>query len=161
MIAPDDLVLKTLTRVLIERVGGLDAAASCTRVGRSVLSGYQSPHVAQFIPEDVSTRLECVAVAPILTEERARRVGYQLVRADGAVRGNVPQLLAKLGGECAELHAAFAEAISDGHLCATDRAAITREASHVLRKVSDLLAALNEANALDARPGSIVLRGPT
>lgn len=159
MLAPrdlsaEDLALKSRARLLIERVGGLDAAAACSRVSRSVLSGYQSPHVCQFMPVDVIARLEQVAEAPLVTEELARRAGYALTRSSSTVRGSVPELLARLGGECAELHAAFAKGIADGELCEVDRAAITQEATHVLRKVSDLLA------VLDMRPGSIQHRGP-
>lgn len=41
-----DRAWKTLARALIERVGGIDAAASVTRVGRAQLSNYQSSRSA-------------------------------------------------------------------------------------------------------------------
>lgn len=55
----DYLVLKTHTRRLIKRAGGLDLAAELTRVCKSVLSDYQNPAKLDcFMPADVIADLE-------------------------------------------------------------------------------------------------------
>ncbi|MDI3308354.1 MAG: hypothetical protein QJR07_14775 [Acetobacteraceae bacterium] len=57
----EERALKTLTRKLIDGVGGIDAAASCTNVGRSQIANYQSLISDQFIRIDVLNQLERVA----------------------------------------------------------------------------------------------------
>ncbi|MFC4168417.1 phage regulatory CII family protein [Teichococcus aestuarii] len=137
-----DLALKTSTRMLIERVGGLAAAASCTRVGTTVLSGYQSPHICQFIALDVLDRLEEVSEASPITELLVQRRGYTLTRLDETASESLPHLVAKLSQEFGEFHQAFAEGLADGVLCAADEAALEREITHVVRKGMRILAAL-------------------
>lgn len=150
----EDLALKARARLLVERVGGLDAAAACTRVGRSQFAAYQSPHHDQFMPADVIARLEEVAQEPLLTEELARRAGYALSRPQGDAAACISQALARLAKESADLHGAVALGLSDGQLCPADEAAIEREAMQVKRVVNDLLA------GLWARRSLAQIRGP-
>ncbi len=56
--------LKTAFKMLIADLGGLDAAASCTRVKRSNLSDYGAPGKDFAVPSDVIADLETVAGAP-------------------------------------------------------------------------------------------------
>ncbi|MFC4169571.1 phage regulatory CII family protein [Teichococcus aestuarii] len=152
-LSTDDMALKTLTRLLIEQVGGLEAAATYTRVNRSVLSGYQNPHQPHFMPVDVVGRLEHAARRVPITEELARRAGYSLVQPGEVATESVPLLMARFSQEAAELHQAFAEGLADGELCARDDAALEREVTHVLRKATRLLAALHAKRGLSQLPG--------
>ncbi|MFC7611408.1 hypothetical protein [Teichococcus aestuarii] len=151
-LSTDDMALKTLTRLLIEQVGGLEAAATYTRVNRSVLSGYQNPHQPHFMPVDVVGRLEHAAAgadhrgtgAPRrLQPGAAGRSGHrERAAADGTLQPG--------GGRVAP---AFAEGLADGELCARDDAALEREVTHVLRKATRLLAALHAKRGLSQLPG--------
>jgi NTP pyrophosphatase (non-canonical NTP hydrolase) len=138
-----DLALKAMTRLLIERAGGLDAAAAATRVGRSQLANYYSPHHDQFAPVDVVARLEDIAEEPMLTEELLRRRGLVASKPQGSASASIHTGLAALAGEMCELHRAYAEGLADGQLCDKDRAAMERELQDVMRQAGNLLADLH------------------
>ncbi|MFC7611346.1 hypothetical protein [Teichococcus aestuarii] len=151
-LSTDDMALKTLTRLLIEQVGGLEAAATYTRVNRSVLSGYQNPHQPHFMPVDVVGRLEHAAVAGADHRGTGAPRRLQLVQPGEVATESVPLLMARFSQEAAELQA-FAEGLADGELCARDDAALEREVTHVLRKATRLLAALHAKRGLSQLPG--------
>lgn len=138
--------LKALSRVLIERVGGLDAAEAVLNDGftrgvrRSQLANYYNPHCNQFLPIDLAARLEEVVGEPIVTAELARRSGRVLARVTGQPGNSLALELADLAAESADLHRAVAEGLSDGQLCANDLVQIEREAMHLVAQANDTLA---------------------
>jgi len=149
----EQLALKALTRNLIERVGGLDAAASCTRVGRSQLANYCSPHHDHFLPIDILQRLEKVAEDATLTEELLRHHGLVATRPQGSTStGSVLAGLALLAAEMSDLHRASAEGLADGELCRDDKIRIERELQDVIRQASGLMADLH-ARLAQMAPG--------
>lgn len=137
-----DRALKTLSRALVEAVGGLDAAAACTRVQRSSLASYYAPNLPAFMPVDVVGRLEEVAEQPLLTAELARRAGYELVPVRPIGRGELAALIARLGAEVAETFATYATAMADGRLTAEERATLAREVADIKRAADAVLGAL-------------------
>lgn len=66
------LMLRSRTKLLIERLGGVEAAADFTRVGKSMLSNYQTRNGTDFIPVDVMMDLERAAEEPIVSRELVR-----------------------------------------------------------------------------------------
>lgn len=157
-----DAALKSLTRVLIERVGGVDAAAAVLNNGhtrgvkRSQVANYYNPACDQFLPIDLAARLEEVAVGePVVTAELARRAGYVLTRPAAAPGDCVLRELADVQAEAADLSRALAEGLQDGHLCAEDLARIEREGAQLHTQLSELMATLSARRS--PRPGSIMV----
>lgn len=141
--APEDRALKTLFRALVAEAGGLDAAAACVRVGRSRLAEYYALDGDAFAPIDVVARLEAIVGRPLVTAELARRAGCALEPLSGNGLGRIDVLLARVGAELGQVHAAYAAALADGGLCAADRARLAREAAEARNALDALLGALH------------------
>lgn len=77
-LAPRQKQHKKLARELIEAVGGVEAAASFCRAGKSQLSDYANVNVIAFMPSDVIEDLERVS-APGFTRYLAAAAGFVLV----------------------------------------------------------------------------------
>ena len=136
--AREDMPFKVLARGLIEAAGGLDAAsAAATRVGKTQLGNYQSPHHEQFMPADVIARLELVTGQPLVTTELARRAGYRLVPVEAMTGGQLGELLARLGSEVGEVFAAYAAAWQDGRITRAEQAEIQRELQGLILAASN------------------------
>jgi hypothetical protein len=140
--------LKTATRQLIERLGGLDATVAVLRtdggrrVRRSQLSNYQNQHSQQCLPLDLIARLEHAAGAPLVTAELARIHGLALVKPDPGAGQCVVRELAALAAESADVAREFAAGLSDGRLCTKDLVRIQRETLELHAQSEDVLAAL-------------------
>ena len=145
--------LKTLTRELVTRLGGLDAAAACTRVQRSNLAEYGSlHHPERFAPIDVILDLEVALGAPLVTGALARASGCRVVgEATVSVGGDVNAALSRVGREASALFAAVMDALADGQLDPSERRALVRE-------VDDLIAAAEAARRAMADPAEGTLR---
>jgi hypothetical protein len=148
-----EAALKALTRVLLDRVGGLDAAAAVLNSGstrgvrRSQLANYYNPHCNQFLPIDLLARLEEVVGEPVVTAELARRAGQVLSRPAGMPSPCMMQDLARLAAESADLHRVVAESLSDGQLCDEDLVRIEREATQMHAAAGDTLATVRALQA--------------
>lgn len=132
--------LKALFRALVSRCGGLDAAASCVRVGRSQLANYTDMNSDQFAPLDVVADLEHAAGEPLVTSELARRAGYHLAPASADAAGHLAQSIARLTREASDACGAYVEAASDGHICPA-------EAEELDRKLADVANVVGTARA--------------
>jgi hypothetical protein len=138
--------LKTLFRALLARCGGLDAAASCVRVGRSQLANYTDMHSDQFAPLDVVAELEAVAGEPLVTAELARRASHLLVPAVADCDGPLAASMAHLAREMGEVFAAYATAMgNDGRVSAVEADQIERELGDVIRLATRALVVLRRA----------------
>lgn len=153
--APEARAFKTLTRALIERLGGLEAAAACSRLARSRLADCQHMHTEAFLPLDVVARLEAVAGEPLITQEMARRAGCVLVPVEPVAEGEDAELMAHIGREVGEAFAAYAAGMRDGSLDGEDRARLARELGDLQRHVTAMQARLVEhAPALSVVPSA-------
>jgi len=140
--------IKTYTRKLIHEVGGLDAAASCCRVGRSSLSNYQDQGSDQFMPIDVVLALEQVAGRPIVTQAMASMQGWSLGRPDAGPVPCIGRAVAAVTRHAGAAAAAFMEAAADGQIDRTEAADMTRLLEAVREHAGEALAALSAAPAL-------------
>ncbi|AJP72283.1 phage regulatory CII family protein [Sphingomonas hengshuiensis] len=113
--------LKHRTRMLIEAVGGLDAAATYTRIGKSDLQRcYSFEHPDRFLAIDVAVDLERVAAdregAPHLIGAVCDMIGGAFaalpagVPCDGDLIGSV----GSVAREAADVTQAICAAIADG-----------------------------------------------
>ena len=139
---PVDMALKVKARLLIERVGGLEAAASCTRIGKSQLANCQSAHSDQYLPIDVVCRLEEIVGEPIVTKELARRAHYRMERLDDGKPGDAMKYVADVAKEMNDVLAAMATGMADGRLCADDMARLQRELLDVSRRAAEAASAM-------------------
>lgn len=151
-----DLSFKTLARVLVERVGGLEAAAACTRVRRAQLGNYQSPNADEaFMPVDVVARLEHVAGEPLITQYLANRAGYAIIPVEPVAEGELAALLARVGAESGAVFTAYAEAMAgDGKVDEAERAAIARELGDLIRAATMALGHLRPPAAVPSIGGA-------
>ncbi len=133
--------LKTATRALIQRVGGLHAAATVTRVNASVLAEYYDPNAAErLVPADVAADLERVAGEPVVTAQLARMAGHALLPLQ-AGQGTDAAAIGRVFAECGQLGAAWAAAMEDGRISAV-------EAERLMSELADLQRAAGAALAL-------------
>ena len=136
--------LKAAARVLVSRIGGLDAAAAGTRVGRSNLADYGSVNQPErFVPADVIADLEAAAGEPLITAVLARAAGFELVRLGGNggpvdVVGPLSQMAWRAGSALATAIAALA----DGRIDAGERVMLIEQLSALQGQVRAALAAL-------------------
>ena len=137
--------LKTGTRLLLRDLGGIDAAASCSRVGRSLWSDYASPHSDRFIPVDVVIDAEAIAGTPHVTAAMARALGYELVPLLARPRGELGDALARISTGVGALFATVAAAFSDGALSAAERDALARDLDAVVRLAGEARCLLRAA----------------
>ena len=139
---PVDMPLKVATRLLIERVGGLEAAASCTRIGKSQLANCQSPHSDQYLPIDVVCRLEQIVGEPMVTKELARRSEHRLEPLGAVEPACAVRVVSAVAQEANDALQALSAGMVDGVLDDADRARIQGELLDVARVASEGAAAL-------------------
>ena len=110
------LLIKAATRKLIKFNGGLEAAATSTRVQRASLQRYGSvDNMEQFIPVDVVADLEAESGRFVVTKALARAAGFFLVPMPPA-SGDAKWVkhLGDLGKEAGEVISKLAEALTVG-----------------------------------------------
>lgn len=80
MSAPHDIAaIKTATKQAVTAVGGIDAAASATRVGRSQIADYYNRNSPQVVPADVAVALDQCAEHPHILSAMAHAEGYAIL----------------------------------------------------------------------------------
>lgn len=145
MSRPANMALKTLARALVESVGGLFAAESATRLGKSHLAECYDPAKPSFLPVDVVADLERCAPAPLITRYLAEQAGCVLVPVMPAGPGRLPCRMADFGRECGETFAAYAQAMGDGHVDRAELERLRAELGDVLRVTHAALAETQRA----------------
>lgn len=128
------------TRRLVKAAGGLEAAASVTRVGKSTLGRYQDPGSGDWMPVDVVADLESESGQRFVTEALARQSGCLLLPlpAASAAAPEMAQRLARLGQEIAEVFAASAAALADGRVEPAEAARMINEIDDAVRELAGL-----------------------
>lgn len=135
--------LKTGVAVLLKRVGGLEAAASATRVGVSKLSEYQSRRMEdRHMPVDVVLDLEAIAGEPLVTAALARAAGYRLVRIEAGETGDVVSPVQAVTRDAGELAAQLMAAIADQEITADEADGLAALAQRMRGSLDDVLSAL-------------------
>jgi hypothetical protein len=128
--------IKTAIKLVIADLGGLDAAATCTRVKRSQLGDYGSPGIESFMPADVIADLETVAGTPHVTAALARAQGFMLLPIEfSGDHSALSVLLATMGKDVGELFATAAAVLAHGTPTDAERETLLREFDEI-RKVS-------------------------
>lgn len=123
---------------LIDRAGGLEAAAGFCRPGKSTLHRYQSTAAADaecFAPIDVVRDLERLVGAPIVTHFLASEADHVLIakpRLSAVATGDVHAAIARCVRECGEAQSTTLMAMADQKLSHA-------EAVEALREIDDAI----------------------
>lgn len=96
---------KTAWKLLVGRLGGTEAVASCTRATRSMASDYGNIQSERFVPVDVLLDAEAVAGEPLVTAALARAQGYELIPVSPVSDCDLAIELARMGADNADLFA--------------------------------------------------------
>ncbi len=135
--------IKTAVKRLLNDIGGIDAAAACTRGTRSLFSEYGSITSDRQVPVDVVLDLESIAGIPHVTSALAAVHGYELRRiAPPQAPYQLAASLARVGEGMADLFADTASMIGHPSPSAAEQARLTGDLEAVARVVSDALAVL-------------------
>lgn len=135
--------LKTAVRLMVQQLGGLDAAKSCTRVGTSNLAEYASVHhPARHAPIDVVLDLELIAGEPHVTAALARLQGYRLEPIAPVNSGDVVSPAQRLVRSTADLAAQLLDALADNTITTGERDALLDVAAQARAAADAVLSAL-------------------
>jgi hypothetical protein len=114
--------VKTAWKLLVGRLGGLDAVTSCTRAARSLASDYGNIHSDRFVPVDVLLDAETVAGEPLVTAAIARAQGYELIPVSAVSASDLAIEIARLGADVADLFSQISAHLSGAPLSEQQRA---------------------------------------
>jgi hypothetical protein len=114
--------VKTAWKLVVSRLGSLDAVAACTRISRSGASDYGNIHSDRFVPVDVLLDAETVAGDPLVTAALARAQGYELIPVSPIAESDLAIEMARLGADVADLFAQICEHLSGAPLSEQQRA---------------------------------------
>jgi hypothetical protein len=136
--------LKTAFKLLVADLGGIEAAATCTRVGKSQIAEYGSVNAPErHVPADVLLALETVAGAPHVTAALARAQGYKLVRLESAARpGDLAVVTSRLAADVTHFYGDFSAAIAGGALTEGERTVLLADIDHVRATAEEAATAL-------------------
>ncbi|MCU6454333.1 hypothetical protein LPN01_09600 [Sphingomonas sp. A2-49] len=137
---PEKALLKRATAEMIRGVGGLEAGAGFTRVGKSMLAEYGSPNKADcFAPIDVVADLEPLARErtgwPHVTQALCKAMGGTFVAEPDvpATNADLLSMMSQLSSEFNDATRAVCGGLSDGKWCREDAARLERELDDVIR----------------------------
>ncbi|KFL92053.1 hypothetical protein AmDm5_0494 [Acetobacter malorum] len=108
--------IKTATKKAIQHLGGIDAAATISRVGRSQLSDYGNRNSPQVVPVDVAVDLDTSAQEPLILAAMAHAEGFRLVPVKISGTGHIPKELAKFSKFSSEVLQEGIESLEDGRV---------------------------------------------
>lgn len=134
--------VKTAWKLLVQRLGGVDATAACTRAQRSRVSEYGTIGTDRWAPVDVILDAETIAGVPMVTAALARAQGYDLVPVVPHGDGELPVHLARIGATAGDMFRAAAEALADGVLTEAERIEVAARMADAARVLQQAQAAL-------------------
>jgi len=136
--------LKTAVKKVVHEVGGLAAAASCSRVGISQLSDYGNVASDKMVPVDVALDLEMIGGSPHITAQMARLHGYQLMPCDGRPMHELIPALQRIALDNGALFAKTVHILSGGAVSTKERNELASTLADIARASAEALAALEE-----------------
>lgn len=134
--------LKAAFRTLVSAAGGPARVGEITRARNPAkLSEACAPHCMDRFPAlDVIADLECETGSPIVAKVLADLSGCDLVARDPkpADAKSLPERLARVARESADVTAAYLTATADGQLTDKERDALRREVAQALAELHSL-----------------------
>lgn len=144
--------IKTATKTAVGALGGIDAAASVSRVGRSTIADYYNRQCQQVIPLDIAVALDQCAQHPHLLSAMAHAEGYGLLPLQIG-HGDVAQDMENIATSAGELMAETVRALADGVVTNDERHALLERLHRLQHFVSHATATLR-----GMQPGATPLR---
>ena len=143
--------IKTATAAAIQRLGGLEAAATVCRASFQTLGGYQNRNRPDLIiPLDVALELDAACQEPVILSALARMQGFTLTAPDADKAPALDSAVAAVLDGAGRLGPAWVTAKADGVVDATERAQILALAETARGGADAVLAGLAERPALKA-----------
>lgn len=143
--------IKTLFRELVDELGGLSAAASCTRVGISVLQEYGSPNNAdRFPPLDVVLDLEIRLGRPVVSSVLLQALGFEPMPVKVVAPMDPVKALQAVARDSGEMLAAAMAAHADGRLDRRERVELRGLLGRLAQDVRAATVAIEAADAAEA-----------
>lgn len=143
--------IKTATAAAIQRLGGLEAAATVCRASFQTLGGYQNRNRPDLIiPLDVALELDAACQEPVILSALARMQGFTLTAPERAEKPQIDTAMAQIAGGAGALLATFVEAKADDHLDAGEKVRLREHLDAIEAGLSDARAGLAERPALKA-----------
>ncbi len=145
----DRNALKTAFKQVVVMLGGLEAAASCTRVAKSQLSEYGSVQADErHAPIDVVLDLERIAGEPLITAALARAQGCLLLPVELVGDNDIARALQLVATDAGRTLADAMRALS-GDMGEAERRTLQID-------LGDLVRAANAALSIITRPPTVV-----
>ncbi len=133
--------LKDAVSALVRQCGGLERAASLTRVSPSQMQRYTSPSEHDYqMPVDVALALEMSCGVPHVTRFLALETRHVLLNT--APQDNTPLAVdvANVGSEIGKLFEKFAAAMADGKVCVEEATAMEESAVRGINALVSMMA---------------------
>lgn len=141
-------LLKTGWKRVVLDLGGVEAAAACSRTTRSLASDFGNVNnLDRFVPVDVVLDAESLGGRPLVTEALALLQGYALVPIEARDAGDLAVKLAEIGRDVAALFATASAALSHAAPTPAEHDDLLRELAEVRRAVSQAERALGAGEA--------------
>ena len=135
--------LKTAAKRLFHTLGGLAAAASCTRLQTSRLALFGDINAPEHhMPVDVVADLEAVAGAPLITEQLAAQRGFVLLPVRVG-EGDVADALARVASDSGRTMADALRALREGDLAEPEKLQLVQDLTELVRDAQLALAAIH------------------
>lgn len=134
--------LKTSWKLVVADLGGIEAAAACTRVGKSVIAEYGAITSERFVPIDVVADAEAIGGRAHVTAALARAIGCELVPVEARGSGDLAVVLSEIGRDAGRLFATAALALADGAVSPSEREDMIRELDALRRVAGEAQAVL-------------------
>lgn len=145
----DKYLLKTATRRLITACGGVEGAASLTRVGKTVLSDYgNATRTDHFMPLDVVVDLTADTGVTAVIEAMAALSGGVFIPAKSLRRDmSLSQAVADFMAESADVLKSVSVSMRDGRLTMREKQDIVRQIEQVIAACTMTMSALDSGDA--------------
>lgn len=161
MTAPHDIAaIKTATKQVVGAVGGIDAAASATRVGRSQIADYYNRNSPQVVPADVAVALDQCAEHPHILAAMAHAEGYTILPIRIG-EGDIAQNMQDIALGAGELMAETVRVLADGIVTEDERQALMARLQHLNHFVNHAMATLRGMSMQDGAHTVVPLKQGT
>lgn len=135
--------VKTAWKLLVDELGGVEAASAACGISRSLVSEYGSRHSERYPPAQTIVAAERVAEQPLVTAALARAQGYELMLVDVPRRASaLADIIAETGRDVGELFATAAHALRHDRPTRQEHADLLREFGDMHRVAGEALALL-------------------
>ncbi|MEJ5141352.1 hypothetical protein [Gluconobacter albidus] len=130
--------LKTATQLAVRAIGGIDAAAAVTRVGRARISEYQNRNSTTTAPVDIAIVLDEFAQEPLILGAMAHAAGYTLTPLHLG-HGDVAEIMEGVACNAGLTMATTVRVLADGIITPDEAADLSRDLSKLQRVVTHAL----------------------